>query len=84
MDSVARKSLIQQGYPEFKHAFGHQIGRTAHDGATILGPHWPKYGTSVDGVVEAGNTFAIELEVLVPNRGYVSREENILVTDDGA
>ena len=84
VDSVARNSLIQQGYPEFKHAFGHQIGRTAHDGATILGPHWPKYGTSVDGVVEAGNTFAIELEVFVPNRGYVSREENILVNDDGA
>ena len=84
VDTAARSTLIDQGYPEFMHAFGHQIGRTAHDGATILGPRWEKYGTSVDGVIEVGNTFAIELGVFVPHRGYVSREENVVVTEDGA
>jgi Xaa-Pro aminopeptidase len=84
VDTTARSMLITQGYPEFMHAFGHQIGRTAHDGGTILGPKWAKYGMTVDGVVEIGNTFAIELGVLVPQRGYVSREENVVVTANGA
>jgi Xaa-Pro dipeptidase len=84
VDAAARKTLTGLGYPEFLHAFGHQIGRTAHDGATILGPKWDKYGTSVDGVIEQGNTYAIELGVFVPKRGYVSREENVVVTADGA
>jgi Xaa-Pro aminopeptidase len=84
VDAIARNTLIKQGYPEFMHAFGHQIGRTAHDGATILGPKWKKYGTTVDGVIEKNNTFAIELGVFVPKRGYVCREENVIVTKRGA
>jgi len=65
------------------HAFGHHIGRTAHDGATVLGPKWERYGTSIEGVIEAGNVFAIELGVAVPGRGYVSREEDVVVKVDG-
>jgi Xaa-Pro aminopeptidase len=84
VDQTARQALVAHGYPEFMHAFGHQIGRTAHDGATVLGPRWARYGASVEGVIEAGNVFAIELGVYVPGRGYCSREENVLVTDDGA
>ncbi|MGC9348569.1 MAG: M24 family metallopeptidase [Anaerolineae bacterium] len=84
VDAVAREALLRAGYAEYMHAFGHQVGRTAHDGATILGPKWERYGRSVDGIVEAGNVFAIELEVVLPDRGYVSREENVLVTEDGA
>ena len=78
------QALTQAGYPEYMHAFGHHIGRSAHDGATILGPHWERYGTSVDGVIEAGNVFAIELGVQVPERGYIGCEENVLVTPQGA
>lgn len=84
VDAAARASLVDDGYPEFVHAFGHHIGRTAHDGATVLGPKWERYGTSIEGVVEAGNTFAIELGVKVEGRGYVSREENVVVRSDGA
>jgi Xaa-Pro aminopeptidase len=84
VDTAVRSILLNQGYPEFMHAFGHQIGRTAHDGATILGPKWEKYGDAVEGVIEVGNTFAIELGVFVPHRGYVSREENVVVTENGA
>jgi Xaa-Pro aminopeptidase len=84
VDAAARETLLQAGYAEYMHAFGHQVGRSAHDGATILGPKWERYGGSVDGVIEAGNVFAIELEVLVPDRGYLSREENVVVTEDGA
>jgi Xaa-Pro aminopeptidase len=84
VDQAAREALTQAGYPEFKHAFGHQVGRTTHDGATLLGPHWEKYGASVDGVIETGNVFAIELGVYVPERGYIGCEENVLVTPEGA
>lgn len=84
VDQAARQALTQAGYPEYMHAFGHHIGRSAHDGATILGPHWERYGTSVDGVIEAGNVFAIELGVQVPERGYIGCEENVLVTPQGA
>jgi Xaa-Pro aminopeptidase len=84
VDQAARTTLTQAGYPEYLHAFGHHVGCTAHDGATILGPHWEKYGTSVDGVVEVGNVFAIELGVQVPGRGYIGCEEDVLVTPEGA
>ena len=84
VDQAARQALVEAGYPEYMHAFGHHIGRSAHDGATILGPRWERYGTSVEGAVEVGNTFAIELGVRVPNRGYIGCEEDVLVTPDGA
>ncbi|MBN1876952.1 MAG: aminopeptidase P family protein, partial [Anaerolineae bacterium] len=84
VDAAARSALVAQGYPEYMHAFGHHIGRTAHDGATVLGPQWARYGDSVEHVIEEGNIFAIELGVTVPGRGYVSREEDVVVTDGGA
>jgi Xaa-Pro aminopeptidase len=84
VDQAARQTLTQAGYPEYMHAFGHHVGRTAHDGATVLGPHWERYGTSVDGMIEAGNVFAIELGVQVPGRGYIGCEEDVLVTEEGA
>jgi Xaa-Pro aminopeptidase len=84
VDAAARRTLTEAGYPEYMHAFGHHIGRTAHDGATVLGPRWERYGTATEGVVEEGNVFAIELEVPVPGRGYVSREEDVYITAQGA
>jgi Xaa-Pro aminopeptidase len=84
VDATARQALVEAGYPEFMHAFGHHIGRNAHDGATILGPRWERYGKTVEGTVEVGNVFAIELGVHVPSYGYIGCEENVLVTPDGA
>jgi Xaa-Pro aminopeptidase len=84
VDQAARDALTGDGYPEYMHAFGHHVGRTAHDGATVLGPRWERYGDSVERVVEAGNIFAIELGVSVPGYGYIGCEEDVLVTSDGA
>jgi len=84
VDAAARKALVEAGYPEYMHAFGHHIGRNAHDGATILGPKWERYGTSVEGIVEVGNVFAIELGVHVPGYGYIGCEEDVIVTEEGA
>jgi len=84
VDAAARQALVGAGYPEYMHAFGHHIGRTAHDGATVLGPRWERYGSSVEGVIEVGNVFAIELGVAVPGCGYIGREENVVITTSGA
>ncbi len=84
VDAAARRALVDAGYPEYMHAFGHHIGRTAHDGATVLGPKWERYGSAVEGVIEEGNVFAIELGVAVPGRGYIGREENVVITAHGA
>jgi Xaa-Pro aminopeptidase len=83
VDEAARNTLVAEGYPEYKHALGHGLGRVAHDGATLLGPKWDRYGQTPYGVVEAGNVFTLELGVEVPNRGYVGLEEDVLVTDEG-
>lgn len=83
VDEAARTTLVAEGYPEYKHALGHGLGRVAHDGATLLGPRWDRYGQTPYGIVEAGNVFTLELGVEVPGRGYVGLEEDVLVTNDG-
>ena len=83
VDAAARKHIIEAGYPEFMHAFGHLLGRAAHDGATVLGPQWERYAGICDLAVEAGNVFTLELHVVVPGRGLVSLEEDVLVTEVG-
>lgn len=83
VDEVARDFIVDNGYPEYMHAFGHLLGRSAHDGATILGPRWERYEGICELLVEAGNIFTLELHVNVPDRGVVSLEEDVLVTGDG-
>jgi Xaa-Pro aminopeptidase len=83
VDAAARESLVASGYPEPKYALGHQLGRTAHDGGTLLGPRWDRYGTAPDGRVEEGNVFTVEFGTAVPGRGYIGLEEDVLVTADG-
>jgi Xaa-Pro aminopeptidase len=56
----------------------------AHDGATVLGPRWERYGQTPYGVIEENNVFAIELGVFVEGYGYIGQEENVLVTAKGA
>ena len=83
VDAIARAFVVQQGYQEYGHALGHQVGRQTHDGGTTLGPLWEHYGDSPKGVVECGNVFTLELHVATEPYGQVSLEENILVTEAG-
>jgi len=83
VDQAARSTLVRAGYPEYAHATGHQVGRSSHDGSTVLGPRWERYGQTPYGVIEAGNVFTLELGAQVPQRGYVSLEENVVVTPRG-
>ena len=83
VDAAARKSLIAAGYPEPMYALGHQLGRSAHDGGTVLAPKWDRYGAAPLGVVEEGNVFTLEYGTPVPGRGYIGLEEDVVVTADG-
>ena len=79
VDAVARQFIVDAGYPEYMHAFGHLLGRAAHDGATVLGPRWERYKGICELPVEVGNIFTLELHVVVPDRGIMSLEEDVLV-----
>lgn len=83
VDAAARSALLRAGIPEPMYALGHQLGRSAHDGGTLLGPRWDRYGSAPLGRVEAGNVFTLELGTSVPGRGYLGLEEDVLVTEDG-
>jgi Xaa-Pro aminopeptidase len=83
VDAAARAALVDAGYPEYQHAFGHHLGRVAHDGGTVLGPRWDRYGQLPFGRLEADHVFAIELGVQVDGYGPVYLEENVRVTPDG-
>lgn len=84
VDAAARHSLVAAGYPEPLYALGHQLGRSAHDGGTVLAPRWDRYGAAPFGAVEAGNVFTVEYGTAVPGRGYIGLEEDVLVSDAGA
>jgi Xaa-Pro aminopeptidase len=83
VDEAARDFIVDNGYPEYMHAFGHLLGRVAHDGATVLGPRWERYAGICELPVEVGNIFTLELHVVVPDRGIMSLEEDVLVTENG-
>ena len=84
VDTIAREFVKERGYEEYQHALGHQVGRQAHDGGTLLGPKWERYGNTPMGVVEVGNVFTLELYVTTENYGQVSLEEDILITKKGS
>ena len=84
VDAAARSELVRQGYPEYMHAFGHHVGHNAHDGGSVLGPRWERYGDLPNKPIEVDNVFALELGTPVEGVGYVGIEETALVTASGA
>lgn len=83
VDKIARDYIKSQGYEEYGHALGHQVGTKAHDGGVLLGPLWERYGFLTHGLVEEGNVFTLEPHVKTEKHGVVSLEENILIIKDG-
>jgi len=84
IDKIARGVITAAGYPEYKYATGHQLGRAAHDGGGILGPQWERYGESPNRKLEVGQVYTVEPGLAVPGFGYIGLEEDVLVTEDGA
>jgi Xaa-Pro aminopeptidase len=84
IDAIAREHIVSQGYEEFPHGLGHQVGRFAHDGTALLGPAWEKYANKPFEPIEENMVFTIEPRLMVPGRGVVTIEEMVLVTATGA
>ncbi|GGL09256.1 M24 family metallopeptidase [Deinococcus radiotolerans] len=76
---AARAALVNAGYPEYQHALGHGLGRATHDGGTLLGPRWPRYGQTVEGAVREDEVYTLELGVMVPGHGFIGLEEDVIV-----
>ncbi|THF84562.1 M24 family metallopeptidase [Cohnella fermenti] len=84
VDGVARRLLLDRGMPEISHATGHQIGRQTHDGGTLLGPRWERYGRAPYGTVSANMIFTLEPTILPGRMPYILLEENLVVTESGS
>lgn len=83
VDAVARGHIVSQGFDEYPHALGHQIGRQAHDGAGLLCPVWERYADKPFSVVEEGQCYTLEPRAQVPGHGVATIEEIVVVTADG-
>lgn len=82
VDDVARTFITSRGYSEYPHALGHQVGRSAHDGAGILCPRWERYGTLPDLLVEAGQIYTLEPRLTIEGQGIATIEEIVAVESD--
>ncbi len=84
VDAAARRTIVEAGYPEYGHALGHHVGRSAHDGGGILGPAWPRYGQTPWRKLEIGNVVTLEPSISdAAGSGCLGLEEMIVVTADG-
>lgn len=83
IDHIARQHLIDNGFREYPHALGHQVGRQAHDGAALLGPAWERYRDTPFLPLEKGQVFTIEPRLMVEGHGVVTMEEEVWVRENG-
>ncbi|GAB6283555.1 MAG: Xaa-Pro peptidase family protein [Ignavibacterium sp.] len=83
VDDVARKFIVENGYEEFQHALGHQVGKAVHDGGAGLFPRWERYGKIPYLLIEEKQVFTIEPRLTVKDYGVVTIEEMIQVTKNG-
>lgn len=84
IDAVARDFIVANGYPEYPHALGHQVGRAAHDGGVGLLPRWERYGQLPYGKLEVGQVFTIEPRLPIEGYGVATIEEIVWLAEDGA
>lgn len=83
VDDVARSLIVSRGFPEYPHALGHQVGRSAHDGGVLFCPKWERYGQLPWQKIEEGQVFTLEPRVPIEGHGVATVEEMIIVTPEG-
>ncbi|MDR3668546.1 MAG: Xaa-Pro peptidase family protein [Ignavibacteriaceae bacterium] len=83
MDLIARDFIVKNGYEEYPHGLGHQVGKIAHDGGCGFFPRWDRYGTIPYMKVEESQVYTIEPRLPIKDFGVATIEEEILVTKDG-
>ncbi len=84
IDRIARDHIVAEGYTEYPHALGHQVGRGAHDGGGLLAPAWERYGQLPFMPVEAGQVYTLEPRLYLATQGVVTVEEMAVVRGGGA
>ncbi|HET8631317.1 MAG TPA: Xaa-Pro peptidase family protein [Thermomicrobiales bacterium] len=82
IDAIARGIFAEAGLG-WDFAFGHQLGRAAHDGGAVLGPPWERYGARPFDPLEAGQVYTLEIGAQVPGYGVCALEDDVVVTPDG-
>lgn len=82
-DRAARDGLIEQGYPEFKYSFGHQVGRAAHDGGVSMAKPRPGSSSLCMEPLEEGLVLTIDANLYL-DRGRIGQEDVAYITKDGA
>ena len=84
IDAIARGHIVAQGYDEYPHALGHQVGRDAHDGGALLAPAWERYGNLPFLPLEKDQVFTIEPRIYIKDFGVATVEEMVVLTSGGA
>lgn len=87
IDAIARYYQQDHGIKPFPHALGHQIGRTIHDGGSLLAPIGPRYGQRGNVPLAVHEVYTVEPVV----HGQtdidgcpIGVEQDILITQTGA
>jgi Xaa-Pro aminopeptidase len=83
IDKIARDYITQNGYEEYPHGLGHQVGTVAHDGGAGFYPAWEKYGSHPFLPIEENAVLTIEPRLPVKGFGVSTIEEEIVVTKNG-
>lgn len=83
MDKIARDHITGNGYPEYPHGLGHQLGKTAHDGVGGLFPAWDRYGNAPFMELEKNQVYTIEPRLPVDGFGVSTIEEEVYLTENG-
>jgi Xaa-Pro aminopeptidase len=83
VDEAGRRLIVRRGFPEYKHALGHVLGRSTHEIGPLLGPLWPnRYGEQGEKPVQKDMVFTIEPSV-TSKFGTCNLEQDVLVTSKG-
>lgn len=83
IDDIARNYIVSNGYEEYPHGLGHQVGKVAHDGGAGLFPRWERYGNTPFLKIEKNQVFTIEPRLPIEGFGIATIEEEVLVTEKG-
>ncbi len=85
VDAAARKVVVEAGYPEYIHGYGHCLGRTAHEVGPLLGPDWPeRYShNNIYRPIQENQIFTAEPSVMFEGIGSINLEDDVIVRKDG-
>lgn len=82
-DEAARAAIKEMGFPDFNFGFGHQVGRETHDGGVMMGPRWERYLGRVEGNMEEGMVFTVDINIGFED-GKIGQEDMAVILKDKA